>query len=300
MLLGSLSLGPTTIISCFDGGSNYLYLGTLSKNFRATWPMETLTHVGCVATSVARLSELRPGRFRTSCFVRGLVYAVEKQKWEQVDWIVQRLPKDYALYSDKLTLAIMKTGVVPAIRYAISSLEAKAPARSIFRIAAIEAVHRGHRDAAKYLCTRFFADKRVIKGVVLAASSTSDLPLVEWCLDNMTSFPAEATRALAYKGNVEALKRLKMDRVGMISLKSAEQLTLYAALGGCVEAIDWILDQTTPRFNAREICLMVSTKGLLHVLQHLIERRGFAYSREDCVRFAKRGSGVAAWLLLRN
>lgn len=293
-----LSLGPAKTISEYDGGCNFLYIGTLSRTFRARWPLETMTHAACVATSVARLDELCPGPSRTACLVRGSVYAVEKRKWEQVEWIVPRLPTEFALYSDKLTRAIMKTGVVPAINFAISISETKA-ARPIFRIGAVDAVRSGHSDAAKYLCTRFFVDKRGIKGVALAASSVGNLPLVEWCLDNMTSFPTEATRALVYTGNIEALKPLKSAKSGICALRS-EKLVLYAALGVCLEAIDWFLDQTTPRFNAREICLMVSTKGLLHVLEHLVERRGFAYNRAECVRFAKKGSGVADWLLIRG
>lgn len=51
-------------------------------------------------------------------------------------------------------------------------------------------------------------------------------------------------------------------------------------------------------FHAEEVCLMVYTKGLLHVLNHLVVTRGFRFNVADCIRFAKRGSGVASWLTL--
>lgn len=44
--------------------------------------------------------------------------------------------------------------MVPAINYAILITETK-PAQPIFRVAAGNAVGKGHRDAAKQLCTRF-------------------------------------------------------------------------------------------------------------------------------------------------
>ena len=292
-----LSLGPTKIISEYDGGCNFWYLGILSKDIRANWPLLTQTDPMCAATSVARLRELPDGQVRTRCFIRGLVYAVETRQWEQVDWIVARLPADHALYSDKLTCAIIETGVVPAIHYAISVSEPKV-ARSIFRIGAANAVRKGHGEAAKYLCTRF-VDNRVINSVAIAASCEGDLSLVEWCLDTMVEFPTDATRALVYRGNIKALERVKGSAKGLTSLRS-DQLVMYAALGGCLEMLEWVLENTTPKYNAREVCVMVSAKGLLSMLKHLISNRGFDYDTAECVRFAKNGSGVASWLLAKE
>jgi len=274
-----------------------MYLGTLCKDVRASWPLSSHTRGTCVYTSVARLGELGLGNFRTNCLVRGLVYAVEARKWEQVEWIVARLPREYALYSDKLTSAVLETGVVSAINYVISTTETKA-ARPLFRVAAANAVRKGHVDAAEYLCTRF-ADNGLKHVVATEAAMAGINYLIKWCLNNMHVFPPEATRALVFRGNLEALEWLRSDENDAGSL-AVDQLVLYAALGGHVETVDWILDNTAPRFNPEEVCLMVSAKGLLDVLKHLVGKRGFRCNRSDCVRFAKKGSGVSCWLLTRD
>lgn len=289
-----LNLGPAKLISEYDGGCNFLYMGTLCRDVRASWPLRPETRETCVFTSTARLGELVPGQFRTNCFVRGLVYAVDARKWNQVEWIVARLPNDYALYSDKLTSAILETGVVSAINYAISITETRA-ARPMYRIAAAKAVCKGHVDAAKYLCTRF-ADKMLKHDVAVTAAMEGNNLLIKWCLKNTHVFPSEATRALVYRGNVEALEWLRSAETEFDPL-TTDQLVLYAALGGHVEAVDWVLDNTEPRFNAEEVCLMVCAKGLLPVFKYLVEKRGFVFNREDCIRFAKKGSGVAGWLV---
>lgn len=296
MLPNIISLGPTSLICEYDGGCNFLYFGTLSKDVRARWPVSTKTASNCVITSTARLEELPIGTFRTKCFVRGLVCAVNTQQWDTVEWIVPRLPSEYALYTDKLTSAVLETGVVPAIKYVISVTESK-KARPVFRVAAVNAVCKGHTEAAKYLCTRF-SDSRLRKNVAMAACLEGRTSLVKWCAETMYAFPPDATRALAYKGNIDALEWLREN--GNTSELVNSQLVLYAALGGHVKALDWVLDNTETRFVAEEVCLMVSAKGLLHVLKHLVTRRGFTFNRADCIRFAKKGSGVAYWLMTRE
>lgn len=292
-LVSILNLGPIKTISEYEGGCNYLYLGTLSKNVCANWPLARETRVACIITSTQRLGELPPGQFRTSCFVRGLVYAVDSQKWEQVEWIVQRLPVDYALYSDRLTSAILETGVVSAIEYVISVTEPKV-ARPMFRVAAVNAVCKGHREAAKYLCTRF-TDNSLKHTVALAAALEGDMCLVKWWAESMHYFPVDATGGLVYKGNIEALEWLRSTESGSFS---SDQLVLYASLGGHIEAVDWVLDNTATRFSQEEVCVMVCAKGLLGVFKHLVVRRSFAFNRQDCIRFAKKGSGVAAWIIV--
>ena len=65
MLSDILSLGPTSLISAYDGGCNYLFLGTLSKDVRESWPFATKSTLPCVITSAARMGELPVGPFRT-------------------------------------------------------------------------------------------------------------------------------------------------------------------------------------------------------------------------------------------
>lgn len=290
-----LSLGPIKLIADYDGGCNFLYLGTLCKDVRASWTLGTETRAACVTTSTARLSELVPGQFRTDCFIKGLVYAADSRNWDQVEWIVARLPPDYALYTDRLTSAVLETGVVSAINFAISSTETKT-ARSMFRVAAVKAAGRGHSEAAAYLCTRF-TDSRLRQSVAVAAAMKGNLHIIKWYVETMHNFPADATRALAYRGNIEALEWLRS--TGADSL-ATDQLLLYAALGGSVGAVDWVLRNTSPRYRAEDVCVMVSAKGLLGVLKHLVDKRGFAFDRADCFRFAKKGSDVACWLTTRT
>ena len=288
-----LSLGPTSLISEYDGGKNFLYLGTLCKEIRGAWPLPTSTALNCVITSTERLAELPPGPFRTKCFVRGLVHAVDTRQWDQVEWIVPRLPAEYALYSDKLTCAILERGVVSAIMYAISITETRG-ARTNFRVAAADAVRRGHIDAAKYLCTRF-TDSRLRQNVTVVAALEANTDLVKWCGTNIHAcFPTEATRAVAYRGNVEVLEWLKVNHGESLT---SDQLVLYACLGGSLRAVDWLLNEVGgARFSEEEVCLMVCAKGLLHVLKHVVLERGFRFNRQDCIRFAKKGSGVGVWL----
>lgn len=297
MLSDILSLGPTSLICAYDGGCNYLCLGTLSRATRKSWPLSTTTVSNCVITSTPRLAELQVGPFRTKCFVQGLVCAVNMQQWDIVEWIVPRLPTKYALFTDKLTSAVLETGVVPAIKYAISITESK-NARPMFRVAAVNAVCKGHIDAAKYLCTRF-TDNTLRKNVALAACLEGRTCLIKWCVETMNAFPPEATRALAYKGNIDVLEWLRAN--GQASELGSSQLVLYAALGGHVRALDWVLDTNTDAgFVEEEVCLMVCVKGFLHVLRHLVVRRRFAFNKANCIRFAKKGSGVACWLTTRG
>jgi hypothetical protein len=297
MLHDILSLGPTSLICEYDGGCNYMYLGILSRKVRATWPLSTTTVSNCVITSAARLEELSIGPLRTNFLIKGLVCAVNTRQLATVEWIVARLPTEYSLYTDKLTSLILETGVVPAINYAISITETKT-ARPIFRIAAVNAVCKGHRDAAKYLWTRF-TDSTLRKDVALAACLEGDAALIQWCAHTMCGFPTECVRALAYKGNIDALEWLRAN--GNASDLKSDQLVLYAALGGHVAALDWVLDNNRSIiFHAEEVCLMVCTKGLLDVLKHLVVTRGFGFNVTDCIRFAKRGSGVANWLITRE
>ena len=217
-------------------------------------------------------------------------------QWETVEWIVPRLPDEYAMYTDKLTSAILETGVVSAINYTISITEAKS-ARPMFRVAAVSAVCKGHIEAAKYLCTRFM-DSTIRKSVVLTVCPEGNTSLIKWCADTMHSLPEESTRALLYRGNIHALNGLKTK--GKVSGTSV-QLVLYAALGGHAEALEWVLDSNPgTRFSTEEMCLMVCTKGLLGTFQHLVVRRGFGYNTSDYVRFAKKGSGIARWFIGRG
>lgn len=292
MLSNILSLGPASLISEYDGGRNFMFFGALSKDVRASWSLSTKTSARCVFSSITRMNELPLGKFRTTCFIRGLVCAVDNQQWEVVEWIVPRLPEKYALYSDALIKKVLETGVVRAIEYTISVRETKV-ARPIFRIAAVNAVHSGHTDAAKYLCTRF-KDGNIRQECALAASLSGDFDLIKWCAGIMRYFPPAAIRALVYRGDVGALEWLMSTDDGSLT---SDQLVLYAALGGHIAAVDWLLDNTVASFNAEEVCLMVCAKGLLGVLKHLVVRRGFGLNRSDCIRFAKKGSGVACWLL---
>lgn len=296
MLATVLSTGPASLICEYDGGCNYLYLGAVCKDACLNWSLPKTTALACVVTSVKRMEGLPPGPFRTKCLIHGLARAVDNAESATIRWIVTRLPKQYALYSDQLTSAIIETGVVSAIRYAISCTETST-ARPLFRDAAIEAVRRGHADAAKYLCTRF-TDSRIKQGVSLAASLQDNVDLIQWCADNAREFTPEAVRALGYRGNVDALEYLKQR--GHRSVSIDNQLVLYTALGGNVDAIEWAIDNSETMFSQEEVCLMVSAKGLLSVLQHLVQRRGFDFNAGDCIRFAKKESGVACWLMINN
>lgn len=193
-----------------------------------------------------------------------------------------------------MTSAILQTGVVSAIRYAIGVTEIRQVARPMFRIAAVNAVCNGHVDAAKYLCARF-TDRTLRHNVATAASKEGDTALVKWCAENTlnSGIPSDVVRSLIYHGNVDALEWLRQRDQNSVT---ADQLVLYAALGGHVEAVDWVLDNTDCEYNMEEICLMVCVKGLLGMLRHLVEARSFHFDAADCLRFAKKGSGVARWL----
>ena len=292
------SLGPVSLIAEYDGGCNFLYMGTLTHNLRSRWPLPTETRDTCVIASPSRFAELPPGAFRTRCLIRGLVRALEKEEWDRVEWIVSQLPSDHALHSDNLTSAILRTGVVSAIRYTIGVAEIRQVARPMFRIAAVNAVCNGHVDAAKYLCERF-TDGTLRRNVAMAASMEGDTALVKWCAENTlnSGIPSDVVRSLIYRGNVDALEWLRQRDQKSVT---ADQLVLYAALGGHVEAVDWALDNTDPKYNMEEICLMVCVKGLLGMLRHLVETRSFHFNAADCLRFAKKGSGVARWLTERR
>ena len=293
-----LSLGPASLIAEYDGGCNFLYMGTLTHNLRSSWPLPTETRDTCVIASPSRLAELPPGGFRTRCLIRGLVRAVDTEEWGHVQWIVSRLPSDHTLYSDNLTAAVLRTGVVSAIRYTIGIAEIRQVARPMFRIAAVNAVCNGHVDAAKYLCARF-TDRTLRHSVATAASQQGDTALVKWCAENTLNrgIPLDVVRSLLYRGNVDALEWLRQRDQNSVT---ADHLVLYAALGGHVEAVDWVLDNTDCGYDMEEICLMVCAKGLLGMLHHLVEARSFLFNVADCLRFARKGSGVARWLTERR
>ncbi|CAM9693055.1 unnamed protein product [Pylaiella littoralis] len=287
-----LCFGPASLISEFDGGLNYMYLGVLSRECCAQWPLCTSTVMGIVITSTARLAEVPLGDFRTRCFIHGLVWAIDRKLWAQVSWIVDHLPDTHRLYSDNLIARILETGGVAAISYAIPVTEPKT-ARPMFRDAAVEAANKGQTKVAQYLCTRF-TNIKICGAVVLAASARGNLEMVKWCANKMHDFPTDAIKALLINGNVDALEWLK--NLGKNPLDS-DRLVIYAALGGHLSALDWVLDNTMAKYDEREVCLMVGVKGLLHVLKHLIVCRGFAFNRTKCIRFAKKNSGVGAWLI---
>lgn len=294
----TLSIGPVSLICEYDGGQGFLYVGCLSKDVRARWPMGmTATSLNCAASSPSRLGEVPEGAFRTKCFVRGLVRAADAQEWGTVEWIVPRLPEEFAMFTDNLTSAVLETGVVDAIRYVIPTTDNAKAARPMHRVAAVNCVCRGHVDAAKFLCTRF-NDSSLRHNVTLAACLEGQTSLIQWSAEQLFSlnFPREASRALLYKGSVRELEWLKAE--GHVS-RYMDQFVLYAALGGHIEAVDWVLDSfpgARARFDEEEICLMVCTKGLVGVLEHLVARRRFRLNASDCIRFAKKGSGVAGWL----
>lgn len=293
-----MSLGPASLIAEYDGGCNFLYMGTLTHNLRSRWPLRTETRDTCVIASPSRFAELPLGAFRTRCLIRGLVRSVEKQEWDHVQWIVSQLPSDHALHSDKLTSAVLQTGVVSAIRYTIGIAEIRQVARPIFRIAAVDAVCNGHVDAAKYLCSRF-TDRTLRQNVAMAASQEGDTALVKWCAENTlnSGIPSDVVRSLVYRGNVDALEWLRQRNENSVTV---DQLVLYGALGGHLEAVDWALDNTDCTYNMEEICLMVCVKGLLGMLRHLVETRSFHFKADDCLRFAKKGSGISRWLTKRR
>ncbi|CBN80462.1 conserved unknown protein [Ectocarpus siliculosus] len=300
MLSDIISLGPTSLISQYDGGGNFFYMGCLTKDVRGRWPLATTTALNCIISSTTRLAELPIGPFRTKCLIQGLVRAVDTQQCDTLAWIVPRLPIEYALFTDKLSCAVIETGVVSAISYAIPLTRTKKnEAPPAFRVSVENAVRKGHVDAAKFLFTRF-ADKELRSTVVMTACLEGDDSLVHWCAGAMMSqFPPEATRALVYRGNIDALAWLKTN--GKYSYTLMNQTVLYAALGGHVEAVDWVLDNNPGiRYDAGEVCLMVCRKGLLDILKHLVVRRGFWFHATDCIRFAKKGSGIASWLMSRD
>lgn len=291
-------LGPASLIAEYDGGCNFLYMGTLTQNLRSRWPLLTETRDTCVIASPSRFAELPLGAFRTRCLIRGLVRAIEEDEWDLVKWIVSQLPSDHALYSDNLTSATLRTGVVSAIRYTIGVAEIRQVARPMFRIAAVNAVRNGHVDAAKYLCARF-TDRKLRHNVATTASMEGDTALVKWCAEHtlISGIPSDVVRSLIYRGNVDALEWLRQRDQNSVT---ADHLVLYAALGGHVEAVDWALDNTDCKYNMEEICLMVCVKGLLGMLRYLVEARSFHFNAADCLRFAKKGSGVARWLTERR
>lgn len=293
-----LHFGPGKLISEFDGGSNFLYLGTLSKDIHGSWDLPRETCSSCASSSISRLQELSPGEFKTNCLIQALVRGIDTNEWGQVNWVVPRLPPDYSLYSDKLLDAVVKTGVVSAIRYA-TMMEDKGIARPSIGIAAIEAVRRGHVDAAKYLYGRFEDDWRLRRVIIVEASAKGDTTLIKWLAGTTDRWPSEGTYALLHGGHVEALDALK-GSISENSLFDSGKVILYAALGGHLETVIWVFENspTNPidTMDDRELCLMVCTSGHLDVLKYLVCSKGFRLNKRDCIRFARKGSGIDRWL----
>lgn len=293
-----LHFGPGKLISEFDGGSNFLYLGSLTKDIRDGWDFPKKTCSSCASSSISRLDELPPGEFKTNCLIRALVRVVDTNKWDQLDWVVAHLPSDYALYSDTLMVRVLKTGVVSAIRFAMP-MEEKGIARAIFRVSSVEAVRRGHYDAAKYLYTHFEYDWHLRNGIVIEACKKGDTSFIKWLVHATYNWPSEGTYALLYGGHVESLGYVKSvisDRV----LFDSGKVVLYAALGGNLETLDWVFENSPVNLmntmDDRDLCLMVSSKGNLDILRYLVSNKGFRFNKPDCLRFAKKRSGIKEWL----
>jgi hypothetical protein len=268
-----LSAIPARLISEYDGGLNYLYLGTLSKDVRSAWSLPKETWATCAVDSLTRILEIPPGQARTACLVRGLARAIDNDEWDQILRMTSLLPPECAMYSDELSCAMLETGVVKAVRHVLPP-RLRGEHKTLppmFRVAAANAVRKGHVEAVKYVWTR-------VTG----------------------GWPAEATHELCYRGNTEALDYLHGTSLELGLHCKTGKAVLYAALGGHVETVDWVLDNIPHHvrleLNERDLCLMVSTKGHLVLLKHLVDERGFHFSRVGCARFAKKGSGIGHWL----
>lgn len=293
-----LHFGPGKLISEFDGGSNFFYLGSLTKEIREGWDFPEKTCSSCASSSISRLEELPPGKFKTDCLIRALVRAVDTNKWDQVNWVVPQLPSDYALYSENLLVSVLKTGVMSAIRFAMP-MEEKGISRAIFRVASKEAVRKGHHDAARFMYTHFENDWHLRNGIVVEACCKGDTSLVEWLVHTTYSWPSEGTYALLYGGHVESLEYVK-SIVGEKYLFDSGKVVLYAALGGHLETLEWVFENSPVNpvntMDDRELCLMVSSKGHVDILRYLVCTKGFRFNKTDCLRFAKKGSGIQEWL----
>ena len=97
MLHDIWNLGPASLICEYDSSGNFLYMGTLSRCIRASWPLSKTAGLKCVIISTARLEELSIGPLQTKCLIKGLVCAVDTKQWATVEWIVPRLPTEYSL-----------------------------------------------------------------------------------------------------------------------------------------------------------------------------------------------------------
>lgn len=291
-----LHFGPGKLISEFDGGSNFIYLGTISRDVRGGWDFPKETCASCVYNSISRMEELPLGGFRTNCLIRALVHAVDTNKWDQVNWVVLHLPREYSLYTDNLLVHIMKTGVVSAIRFAMS-IGDRGIARDVFRVASIEAVRRGHHDAVKFLYNHFEDDGNLREDVVIEACKKGDTSLIKWLSTTRYGWPADGIHELLYKGQTESLEYLKGMYGGPGLCRDGGKVLLYASLGGHLETVEWAFNNTVNNMGDRDLCLMVSRKGLLDILKYLICNKGLAFNKADCIRFAKRGSGIREWLL---
>lgn len=293
-----LHFGPGKLISEFDGGSNFFYLGTLSKDVRESWDFTRETCSSCASSSISRLEELPTGDFKTKCMIRALVESLENQDWDRLNWVVPNLPREYALYSDALLRGVLKTGVVSAISY-VMPINDKGKARAVFREAAVEAVKRGQSGAVKYLYDHFENDKNLRQDIVVEACKKGDTDLIKWLSRATYNWPLVGIQELLYRGHIVPLDYLKMTYSSRGMFLSSK-VVLYAALGGHLGMVDWVFENSPVNpmsmMNDRELCLLVSRKGLLVMFKHLVYDRGMAFNREDCIRFSKRGSGIREWL----
>lgn len=302
-----LSAIPARLISEYDGGPNYFYLGTLSKDVRSAWSLPKETCTTCAIDSPTRILDMPPGQARTACLVRGLARAIDNDEWDRILRMTSLLPPECAMYSDELSCAMLETGVIKAIRHVLPS-RLRGEHKTLppmFRVAAANAVRKGHTEAVKYVWTRVTGDARWREAVVVAACREGDLSLIKWCSTMLINkWPSEATHELCYRGNTEALDYLHGTSLELGLHCKTGKAVLYATLGGHVETVDWVLDNIPHHvrlgLDERGVCLMVSTKGHLVLLKHLVGERGFQFSRVGCARFAKKGSGIEHWLGLQD
>ena len=292
-----LCTGPGNVISEYDGGRSYMYLGTLSKSIRRSWDLPKETNVQSASSSRERLQELPDGTFRIKCLILSMVTSIESADFDQVQWILPRLPSDCRLYSDNLLGYVLETGVVSAIKYVMSCSEPK-KARGIFRKAAISMVHRGHHEALKFLFDSFGSDKSLRMDVAVAASREGDMTAIRMCATSgIYEWPPDGTKSVLYRGDMKALGYIRS--LGLLRdnvLFSSDVLLTFAALGGHIETLGYMLDNITFVPDGKSICMMICRKGNLEVVKYLIEERGLSFNKSDCLRFSKNGSDVAIWI----
>ena len=286
-----LGIGPGNIIAEYEGGVNYQNLGTLSKTVYENWGLSKETCATCASSSSDRLEEIPLGTFRDGCILRSFVQSIDTGKWDQIIWTVDNLPESYERYSDNLMEYVVNTGLVSAIRYTMSIRESK-KGRAMFRGAIMDAFKKEKYEAVKYLCEYFDRDFHLMEAVSKAIAEKGDIALLDWFVTTMRRWYVGGTRQFMVNGNIEALEYLKEKN----EIIRSDQYVIYTAIGGHVEAMDWVLDNVYSEFNDREVCLMACSKGNLEMFKHLVYNRGFHFNRVECVRYARRGSGIIEWL----